>query len=106
VLINLGQNRDAEQLCEVALAVDRQRQGPDSAETLSQTLDTLAQALSGEGRLSDAEAPMREALTLRREYFGNRHALTAQSMNNLAALLYQAGRYAEAASQWQEALPE
>jgi len=105
VFINLGQYREAEHLCEVALAVDRDRQGPDRAERLSQTLDTLAQALSGEGRLTDAESPMREALTLRREYFGNRHALTAQSMNNLAALLYQAGRYAEAASQWQEALP-
>jgi tetratricopeptide (TPR) repeat protein len=105
VLIQLGQYHEAERLCEAALVVDRARQGPDRAETLSQTLDTFAQALSGEGRLAEAEAPTREALGLRREYFGNRHALTAQSMNNLAALLYQAGRYAEAASQWQEALP-
>jgi tetratricopeptide (TPR) repeat protein len=105
VLIQLGQFPEAERLCEAALAVDRERRGPDRAETLSQTLDTLAQALSGEGRLAEAEPPTREALALRREYFGNRHALTAQSMNNLAALLYQAGRYEEAASQWQEALP-
>jgi tetratricopeptide (TPR) repeat protein len=44
-------------------------------------------------------------LRLRNEYFGARHPLTAQSMNNVASLLYQEGDYAGAATQWQEALP-
>jgi tetratricopeptide (TPR) repeat protein len=48
---------------------------------------------------------MREALALREKHLGTRHTLTAQSMSNLAAVLFQDGRYAEAAAQWQEAMP-
>ena len=88
-----------------ATAIATQRSGPGDADTLSQTLDTLAQVYYAEGRLNEAEAPLREALALRKTHLGTRHALTALSMNNLGALLYQSGRYTEAAAQWQEAVP-
>ena len=48
---------------------------------------------------------MREALKLREQTFGMHHALTAQSLNDLAVLLYQSGRYDEATSLYQQALP-
>ena len=42
---------------------------------------------------------------MRVKYLGTRHALTAVSMNNLAVLFYQTGRYEEAESEWNQALP-
>lgn len=104
VLTQLKQYREAENLCEAALIEDRKR-GSQGSETLARTLDTLAQAMAAEGRLTEAEAPTREALAINQRYFGARHMSTALSMNNLAALYYQEGRYAQAAAQWQQALP-
>jgi tetratricopeptide (TPR) repeat protein len=104
VLTQLKQYSEAERLCQAALVADRRR-GPEGAEFLAQTLNTLAVALYSEGRLDEALAPMEEALTLRKAYFGTRHALTAESMNNVASLLYDAGRYAEAGGLFKDALP-
>ncbi len=104
VLTQLEQYAAAEQLCEDALLHDRKR-GPDGRAILSQTLNTLGLARYADGRLADAEAPLREALQLRRETFGQRHALTAESLNNVGSLLYQMGRYADAGAMLAEALP-
>jgi Tfp pilus assembly protein PilF len=48
---------------------------------------------------------MREALALREQSLGLRHPSTAVSMNDLASLLYQEGRYAESAAQFHAAVP-
>lgn len=40
-----------------------------------------------QGKLDEAEAPMREALAIRRKALGMEHPLVAESLNNLAQLL-------------------
>jgi tetratricopeptide (TPR) repeat protein len=104
VLVQLEQYDEAERLCLAALAVDRTR-GPDGMPLLARTLAMLASTYYFSGALDKAEAPMREALRLRKQYLGLRHPSTAVSMNDLGSLLYQEGRYAQAAAQWREALP-
>ncbi|MBV9622328.1 MAG: tetratricopeptide repeat protein, partial [Gammaproteobacteria bacterium] len=104
VLVDLKEYPEAERLAADALAMDRKR-GVDGTPILARTLGTIGNAYYFRGDLKAAEAPMREALLLWRQYYGLNHPRTAESMNNLASLLYQEGRYGEAARQWTEALP-
>jgi len=90
----MGKDTEAVQLAREALAADRRR-GPEQADTLAKTLDTLGNAYFFGGDLPAAEATMREALALHQQVSGTKDALTAQAMNNLAAVLYQLGRYDE-----------
>jgi tetratricopeptide (TPR) repeat protein len=48
---------------------------------------------------------MREALALHKKLSGVRDVTTAQTMNDLAAVLYQSGRFKESLAQYREALP-
>lgn len=104
VLMQLEKFPEAIQLCQEALVADRKR-SPQDAAVLARTLSTLGQAYFYSGDLAAAEAPMREALSVRERTFGMHHALTAQSLNDLGGLLYQSGRYDEAASIYRQALP-
>jgi tetratricopeptide (TPR) repeat protein len=104
VLIQLEKYPEAIQLCDESLVADRKR-GPEDAAVLAQTLASLANAYFFSGNLAAAEAPMREDLKIREQAFGMHHALTAKSLNDLAVLLYQSGRYNEATSLWKQALP-
>ena len=89
VLVPLGKYSEAEELCKEALIADRRRgQEQDHLALLARTLDTLGVIYFYEGKLVEAEPPFREALALRERAFGRKHALTAQSLNNLGALLY------------------
>jgi tetratricopeptide (TPR) repeat protein len=106
VLVDMGKYDEAQSLYEEALRADRQRPPtPENEAVLANTLDSLATEFFFRGDLAAAEAPMREALSLRERAFGMIHPMTAQSMNNLGALLYQSGRYDAAMRQYQEALP-
>ena len=104
VLVQLGNDTEAEQLCSEALIADRKR-GPEDTAILANTLASLGGALFYAGNLAAAEAPMRESLKLREEALGTDHALTAESLNNLGALLYESGRFDAAMNEYRRALP-
>jgi tetratricopeptide (TPR) repeat protein len=100
----MGKDAEAVQLAREALAADRRR-GPEQADTLAQTLDTLGNAYFFGADLPAAETTMREALALHQQVSGTKDALTAQAMNNLAAVLYQLGRYDENIALMKKVLP-
>ena len=72
----------------VEIAVDAMKKG---------AVDFLPKPFS----LDHLSVVVEKALEVRKQCFGSRDARTAESMNNLGSLLYQTGRYAEAATQWQ-----
>jgi tetratricopeptide (TPR) repeat protein len=100
----MDKDTEAVALAQEALAADRRR-GPEHADTLAQTLDTLGDAYFYGGNLAAAETTMREALALHLQVSGVRGALTAQAMNNLAAVLYQLGRYDENIALMKQVVP-
>jgi tetratricopeptide (TPR) repeat protein len=103
-LVAQGIHEEAIKLCLEALAADRKRR-PEDAAVLANTLSSLAGAYFFEDNLKAAEAPLREALSLREHVFGLNHALTGESMLDLAALLHQLGHDNEAIEEFQKALP-
>ncbi len=103
VLVQLGKSEEAIQLGNEALTADRKR-GPEGAAVLANTLTSLGAAYFYRGDLKAADAPMREALRICEQTFGERHAVTALALNDFAVLLYQSGRYEEAASLYQRTL--
>lgn len=104
VLVQRGDLKAAEQLCEEALAADRRR-GADEATVLANTLTSLGRAYFYGDELDAAESTFREALDVLKRAVGVRDARTGQAMEDLAATLYQAGRFAQAAALDQQALP-
>jgi tetratricopeptide (TPR) repeat protein len=106
VLVDMGNYDEAQSLYGEALRADRKRPPtPENEAVLASTLESLATALFFRGDLSAAEAPMREALSLRERAFGMIHPATAEAMNNLGSLLYQSGQYDAAMRQFRQALP-
>jgi CHAT domain-containing protein/tetratricopeptide (TPR) repeat protein len=59
-------------------------------------LEAEARALENRGRHARAEPLLHEVLNVRRKVFGERHAHTATSYNNLAVNLNEQGRFAQA----------
>ncbi len=68
-------------------AVDQRRSAGVSSVELADSLNILATAQQERGDYDAAERAFREALALRRATLGDRHADTAESVNNLAVLL-------------------
>ena len=92
---NLGRLDPALTLAREAL--DQRRRAGASPAELADSLNILGTALQERGDYDEAEPAFREALTLRRAALGDRHADTAESVNNLAVLLALRGREADRA---------
>lgn len=86
---NLGRYDPALALAREAVAGRRVAATPAE---LADSLNILGTALQERGDVDEAEAAFREALALRRAALGDRHADTAESVNNLAVLLALRGR--------------
>ena len=101
VYVLLGQYETAESVLSRAVAL--RREGGEPAE-VANSLDALALALYGQGKLADAERIGREALAAQRRALGNSHTNVATSLNNLAITLQVAGKWPEAEAAYREAL--
>jgi len=104
VLVQQEKYGEAERLCQESLVADRER-GPAEEGQLARTLDTLGKSYFFRNDLPTAEKTLREALRVHEKADGLRHTLTAQAMNNLAAVLYQSGRPEDAATIYRQAMP-
>ncbi|MHC5722447.1 MAG: tetratricopeptide repeat protein, partial [Nostoc sp.] len=60
------------------------------------SLNNLALLYNSQGRYSEAEPLLIQALTLTRKLVGEEHSDVATSLNNLALLYNSQGRYSEA----------
>ena len=101
VYVLLAQYEKAESLLSRARAL---RSARGELADLANSLDALALALYGQGKLPDAERIGREALATQRRALGNLHTNVATSLNNLAITLQVAGKWAEAEAAYREAL--
>jgi tetratricopeptide (TPR) repeat protein len=72
------------------------RMGRPTVAQLSETINGLGVCLRDQGRLREAEAAIREALSLRREAYGPDHLSVADSETTLARLLLRTGNFDEA----------
>jgi tetratricopeptide (TPR) repeat protein len=61
-----------------------------------QSLNNLATLYAEQGRYSEAEPPLTEALTLSEQGLGKSHPLAIATMNNVAELYHFQGSYQEA----------
>ncbi|NBC16083.1 MAG: tetratricopeptide repeat protein [Bacteroidetes bacterium] len=103
VYLNRGQYARADTLYREAVATYRAQAPPDP--------DALAEALTGLGtarrmldRLDAAVPPLRASLQLQRDHLGTERPEYAYTLNMLAIVLENLGRYAEAETVQQEAL--
>ena len=83
---NLGRHDPAVKLATEAVDERRRLLGADSPE-LAESLNILGTAWQERGDHAQAEPAFREALAIRERAFGEGHADTAESVNNLAVLL-------------------
>ena len=98
----LGLDQAARPRLEQALAV-RRALGDDPA--VASSLDSLGELRRDDGDYAPAETLLREALAMRRRLFGDQDLRTAESLDNLAHVLYQGGGdAAEAGRLYREAL--
>jgi tetratricopeptide (TPR) repeat protein len=71
---------------------------------LASSMAWLGSVYKSQGRYSEAEPLLLQALEIRRSQLGNDHPDTANSLNNLALLYYSTDRYAESAAYMEQAL--
>ncbi len=101
---SLSLYRQAAAELEQALKLRLRHLGPDHDIAVS-TMNDLASVLELLGRASEAEALYRDALSVRRQRFGEQdHPLLLVSINNLGLLLREQGRYEEALPLLEEGL--
>eukprot|EP00808_Paulinella_micropora_P021732 g10204.t1 len=86
-----------------ALAGREEKLGATHPDTLA-TVYNLANLLSGQGKLAEAEPLYRRALAGQEEKLGATHPSTLTTVNNLALLLYDQGKLAEAEPLYRRAL--
>ena len=94
---------EAAALLAEAVAI-RRRLGRPSLGELSRSLNDLGVVRNAMGEFETAEALHREAFEIRSEVLGDSELATGISASNLAAALYQLGRYDEAREQMTRAL--
>ncbi|MBV8414285.1 MAG: CHAT domain-containing protein, partial [Verrucomicrobia bacterium] len=98
-----GKYQEAIPLAEKLVALARQAQPPDEAET-SGLIDLLAHLYEYAGEYAKAEPLFIEALRIRQKIYGRSHRITATSLNNLGLLYSHMGSYAKAEPLLKEAL--
>jgi serine/threonine protein kinase len=98
-----AQYRQAEEIQRTALAICRERFGPESPEAAA-ALNELGITLISSGEKLAAEKVNREALEIRRRRFGNENADVATSEDNLAHACNDNGKFTEAEALIREAL--
>ncbi len=86
-----------------ALAIRRKIFGDEHADVAT-SLHNLANILSDQNKLAEAESMHAEALAIRRKLFGNEHPDVASSLYDLARVLRLEGKLTEAESMQREAL--
>jgi len=94
-LFRQGQYREATQLLQEAVEIDRRTDGADSP-SYANSLHNLAGAFMREGDLIDAAAMERQDLALRRRLLGNDHPDLGYTLNNLGWILIEEGDWTEA----------
>ena len=100
---DLGDYTKAEGFAREVVALRRKSLGPDSP-LLAVALGSLADELSGQGKLAEAETTAREALILARKAPGIEPDQVAGTLNNLASALEGQGKLAEAEGLYREAV--
>jgi eukaryotic-like serine/threonine-protein kinase len=95
VYLEIGAHAQAQEMQQMALAINRRQFGPQSREAAA-SLNDLGQAYAQDGKLAQAVAAYQEALAIRQRYFGNERQDVATSLNDLAEIYLQQGRSAEA----------
>jgi serine/threonine-protein kinase len=68
---------------------------PDGSAEMAETLHNLGTLYLDIEELNSAETPLREAMDIRKRIFGERHALTVNSMINLGVCLAGTGQHTE-----------
>lgn len=101
--VDQGQNAEAMELFERALAIREAELGPKHPEVAT-TLNGLAIATAQNDEPVRAEQLFRKSLEIRREVLGPDHAQTAQSVKNLGSCLRFLGRGDDALALYEEAL--
>ena len=94
---------EAERLYREALALRRERLGPDHLD-VALSLGNLAWVRQWQGQYDEAETLHREALAIRRKQLGDEHPDVARSLTSLGACLTREGRYSEAEQALTQAL--
>ena len=100
---DIGSYDQAEAILRIAVGLDREVFGPQSAQT-GVALNDLAWALFRNNKLDDAEGVNAEALDIRQKLFGHENALVAESIDHLASVHRHQHRLAEADRLIREAL--
>ena len=120
VLLAEGEWQESEALNRELLALRRKQAGGQLSD-VADTLEILSSALEGQGeqaeaettqreaeairsKLAEAERLQRDALAMRRKLVGNEHPDVVGSLENLAVVLEDEGKFAEAESAYREAL--
>lgn len=86
---------DAEQVSQLALAIDERAFGPEHVQ-IGSLLNNLALLYDGQGKYAEAEPLYRRALQMDEKLLGPDDRQVATDLNNLAGLYRNEGRYAEA----------
>lgn len=100
---NLGLYRQAEPLFRRALEIRRQSLGDRDKDTL-QSMYSLAEVLTWEGKTAEAEKLCRESFDGRKAVLGVEHRDTLISMSWLGWVLYIEGHYPEAEKMYRDAI--
>lgn len=99
----MGRLERAEPHLRRALALRRERLGPDHPEAL-ETANELGELLLARGAAADAEAVLRDTLRRRARVLGPDHAETIASLTNVGVLLLDRGALDEAEATFTDAL--
>ena len=100
-----GKTADAEELIGEVLGACHRILDAEDPETLSYSLNTLAEALHARGKVDQAEALIVVTLKVRRRILGDEHSSTVASMRTLARSLLSQGKLNEAEPLLLEAYP-
>ncbi len=100
----IAQYDAAESHLRAAVETGRSLTDDEGRAALSQSLNKLGRLKEERGRYEEAEALFREALSIRRELYGEEHKDVATSLNNLGLVLHQRGRTEEGERRLREAL--
>ncbi|KAL4733125.1 hypothetical protein BDV11DRAFT_210460 [Aspergillus similis] len=98
-----GKLKEAEEMCQRALAGKEKALGPDHTSTLM-TVNNLGNLYSNQGKLKEAEEMYQQALAGKEKALGPDHTSTLDIVNNFGLLYSDQGKLKEAEEMYQQAL--